>query len=204
MKRKVLLTILAALPVALLPVALAAQAPAAAEKAEVTYKNEAGVGFGYTALNQVNNSRYGLMGVDVSVARGFGKYFDLMAQGDYYKWAANTGGSSVSNSNPGDPSVSSALFGPKFHAPIAGPVDAFIKILIGGEHTGGESMDPKLSFAGGFGGGMDYKLNKRWAVRIQGEKIYASFSLRNNSSEAGYSSHRSSNAQAAVGVVYHF
>lgn len=203
LKRKVLLSILAAASVAFLPLAAAAQASSAADRPAPSYKYEASIGYGYTSLNQVNGSRYGLQGIDASVARGFGKYFNLMAQGDYYKYAFNTGGS-TNTGNPGDPSISSALFGPMIHAPIAGKVEGFVKILIGGEHTGGEGITPKLSFAGGYGGGLDYKLNSRFALRLSGEKILASFSPINNTTALGYSSHRSSDARAAFGVVYHF
>ncbi len=41
-------------------------------------------GFAYTSLNQVNLSRYGLMGGEVKVTRDFGKYFGLMVNGSYY------------------------------------------------------------------------------------------------------------------------
>ncbi len=68
LKRTSLFSILAMLAAALLPLAATSQVfpihkdkAAAAEGAD-TYKYDAYVGFGYTSLNQVNGSRYGLMG----------------------------------------------------------------------------------------------------------------------------------------------
>jgi hypothetical protein len=198
----VLLSLLAAVPAVFMPLAAAAQA-APAERPETSYKYEASVGYGYTSLNQVNQSRYGLQGVDASVARYFGKYFAVDAQGDYYKPALNTGGGVVQG-NPGDPVVESFLAGPLLRAPIYGRVDAYIKILVGAEHTGGESMSPSTSAAGGFGGGFGYRLSPHFALRATGEKIGASFSLRDNSSTLAYSSHMTWNSRAALSLVYRF
>ncbi len=72
------------------------------------------------------------------------------------------------------------------------------------EHTGGENMNPSTSFAGGFGGGMQYDLNRRWAIEVTGDRVGASFSLINNSSQLGYSTHRTWNPRATVGVVFRF
>jgi len=204
LKRKFLLSMLAAIPAVLLPLSAACQVAPAAEP---SYKYSAFAGFGYTSLNQVNHSRYGLMGVQLGVTRELGKYVGLLAEGSDYQFdnhATTASNSAANNSNPGDPSVDTVLFGPVFHGPLYGPVDGFVDILIGGEHTGGEKMTPKVSFAGGFGGGLTYKLNKRFSLRASGERIESSFSVTNNSAALGDSAHKHWNARGGIGVVYRF
>lgn len=200
MKRTFLLSILAVIPAALLPLAATCQvAPAAApaERGEVSYKYEVFAGYGYTSLNQVNQSRSGLQGVNVSVTRDFGKYFGVTADGAEYKYAIETG-------NPGSPSVQAVLFGPVVHANLYGRTSGFLHVLLGGEHTGGESMTPNISFAGGIGGGLDYKLSPRLAIRASGDDIASSFSLSGNTAALGYSPHEHRNSRATLGVVYKF
>jgi hypothetical protein len=207
LKSKVLLSILAAVFAAFLPLAAAAQAAAPAERPEPSYKYSAYVGYGYTSLAQVNGSRYGLQGVDADVERNFGKYFALAVDGGYYKYALNTGGATNSG-NPGTPSVTSVLAGPVLHAPLGGHVEVFVNVLLGAEHTAGEAMSPSTSFAGGYGGGLGYKLSKHMTLRASGERIGASFSLINNvlpsGQTQGYSSHETWNARASFGVAYRF
>ncbi len=202
MKRKLLITFLAAIPALALSIPAFGQVDSPTKKpatdvADVDYKWEAYGGFAYTSLNQVNQSRSGLMGLKVGATRDFGKYFGLTAEGAYYKYAYTSG-------NPGDPRVTSALAGPVLHADIIGKYSAFIHTLIGVEHSGGESQTPDFSFAGGFGGGMEYKLSPRLSLRATGDMIGASFSLINNSKQLGYSPHRTWNPQASFMAVYHF
>lgn len=164
------------------------------------YKWEAFGGFAYTSLNQVNLSRYGLMGARFGVTRDFSKHFGLTGLGGYWKPPTGSGG----GGNPGDPSVYSLLAGPEFRANLYGNFDGFVHGLLGVEHTGGEHMTPNLSFAGGFGGGMVYNMSPRWALRASGDRVGASFSLANNTSELGYSPHVHWNARGEVGVIYRF
>lgn len=211
--KKLLLSILAMVPALFMPLAATSQIapdrPARAPQTEPTTKYEVFAGYGYTAINQVNQSRYGLQGVNVSVTRDWGRFFGVTADGAYYKYPlAGCNSSKVGvtdgNCNPGDPSVDTVLFGPVLHANLFGHVDGFVHVLLGGEHTGGESMTPKVSFAGGVGGGLDYKLTRRFAVRASGDTIASSFSLRDNSPELGYSPHRRRSARASFGIVYRF
>ena len=65
-------------------------------------------------------------------------------------------------------------------------------------------MTPNISFAGGFGGGLTYNLSRNWAVRLTGDRVGASFSLPNNTPELSYSTNRTWNARATIGVVYRF
>jgi hypothetical protein len=173
----------------------------AAADTDVDYKWEAYVGFAYTSLNNVTRSRYGIVGVKIGATRDFGRYYGLTAEGSYYKYALFA---SSANPNPGDPSLYSALAGPVIHADIYGKFSGFIHGLIGVEHSGGESQIPSTSFAGGFGGGMEYKVNPRLSVRVTGDDIGASFSPINNTPALGYSAHRSFNPQASISAVYHF
>jgi hypothetical protein len=174
---------------------------------EPTFKYQGYAGFAYTSLNQVNQSRYGLIGVKLMMTRDWGKYFGLMGAIDYNKPPL----SNSSSPNPGDPSVYTVLIGPELHATLYEKLSGLFFAELGGEHTGGESMTPSLSFAGGFGGGMQYDLSNRFSIRAVGDRVGASFSLIGNSlpgsqtpQELGYSTHRTWNARGGIGVVYHF
>jgi hypothetical protein len=211
--KKLLLSILAMVSALFMPLAATSQiAPdrlPRAPQTEPSNKYEVFAGYGYTSINQINGSRYGLQGVNASVTRDWGRFFGLTADGAYYKSAlagCNSGSAGITKDecNPGNPSVEAVLFGPVVHANIFRQVDGFFHVLLGGEHTGGEYMTPKVSFAGGVGIGMDYKLTKRFAVRLSGDTIASSFSLRDNSPEKGWSPHRTRSARASFGLVYKF
>jgi hypothetical protein len=199
-----LLSILAGVSAALLPLASTCQIlPSrthATDEADKTYKYVVYGGFAYSSLNQVNQSRYSLGGINVSATRNFGRYFGLTAEGDYFKYALGSG----NPGNPGNPSITSVFFGPELHANVYGKVNGFVHGLLGGEHTGGEGQTPNISFAGGPGGGLEYNLSPRLALRASGDYIGASFSLRNNNPELANSPHRTWNARASVGAVYRF
>jgi hypothetical protein len=202
LKRTFLLSITAAAAALLMPLAAMSQVAPDSESGPPTPpaptpKYEVMVGYAYSTLNQVNQSRYGLQGVQVAVSRDWGKHFALTALGDEYKWATNTG-------NPGKPVITSFLIGPELRANLYGPVDGFFRGLLGGEHTGGESETPNISFAGGVGGGLEWALSKHLAVRLSGDRIGASFSLANNSQTLAYSPHRTWNTRATIGVAYRF
>ena len=201
MKRKLLLSILAVVPAAFMPLAATSQIapdrPLRAEPSGPSYKYEIFAGYGYTSLNQVNQSRYGLQGVDLSATRDWGKHFGLTADGAFYSHSTASG-------NPGNPSVDLVLFGPVMRAKLYGNFDAFLRVLLGGEHTGGESETPKVSFAAGVGGGVEYKLSPHFVLRASGDDIASAFSVRGNSSESGYSPQTSRNSRAAIGVAYKF
>ena len=188
-------------PAALLPLAASGQVapdrPARPDRAEPAFNYQVYAGFAYTSLNQVNQSRHGLIGVDISASRNFGRYFALTADGAYYP-------TSYASGNPGTPKVSSLMGGPELHAPLYGKVNGYVRALLGGEHTGGEGMTPKVSFAGGLGGGLEYVLSPRLVLRLGGDDILSSFSLRNNSPQLGNSAHMRANARATVGVAYRF
>ena len=160
-----------------------------------TYHYQVYAGFSYTSLNQVNQSRYGLMGANIDVTRDFGRYFGITADGAFYNHSAGSG-------NPGSPSVDMVLFGPELHAALFGRTSVFVHALLGGEHTGGEGETPKISFAGGAGIGLDYALKSRWSLRISGDDIASAFSVTNNTT--GNSPHMRRNSRAGIGVAYRF
>lgn len=202
LKRTSLLTIVAAAIAGLMAPIVRAQVTSEPESpppppAAPASRYEVTAGYGYSTINQLNQSRYGLQGVELSAARYWGKHFAVVLLGDEYKWATSKG-------NPGNPSILSLLVGPQFRMNIAGPVDGFFRGTMGTEHTGGEHMTPDFSFAGGIGGGLDIGLGQRFAVRISGDRIGASFSPANNSPQLNYSPHETWNTRASVGVVYRF
>ena len=97
--------------VALAPLAAAGQVnPEAAPGAEqgATDKYEAYVGVAYTRLKQVPVSYSGLMGGKASLARDWGKYFQLIGSVDYY--TLGTGHAELPS--PGHPTVYTFMVGP--------------------------------------------------------------------------------------------
>ncbi len=206
LKRMFLFSILAMVPAALLPLAATCQVSQTggsntSDLGEKTFKYEVYAGYAYTSLNQVNQSRYGLSGVNVSLTRNWGRYFGLTAEGDYYRFPF---GSPEVVGSTAKPSVESVFFGPVIHAQIYGHFSGFVHGLLGGEHTAGEHQTPNISFAGGPGGGMEYSVSPRLSIRASGDFIGASFSLTGNSPELANSPHRSWDSRASIGAVYHF
>jgi len=205
LKRTFLISLLAVVPAVLMPLAASSQIlperKHAAEGDEPTYKWELYAGYAYTSLNEVTLSRSGLQGVNVSITRDWGKYFGLTAEGDYYKTGFTT--PEVTNSTY-VPVVESVLFGPVLHAELIGKTSGFIHGLIGGEHVGGTSQTPNISLAGGFGGGLEYKVTNRFSARASGDVVMQSFSVTGNSAAFGYSPHETRDARATIGLVYHF
>lgn len=206
LKRTLLFSILAVVPAILMPLAATSQvAPErgsrSVDQGTPVYKWEVFGGYAYTSTNQINQGRSGLQGFEVSATRDFGKYFGMTADGAYYKYPYTS--PVVANSTI-TPSIDTVLFGPVFHADIIGKYSGFVRVLIGGEHTGGTSQTPNISFAGGFGGGMEYKMTQRLSLRATGDEIGASFSDINNSKLLEYSPHMTWNPRASFGVVYRF
>ena len=205
MKRTFLISILAVVPAMLLPLAASSQIipgrKSAAEVDETVYKNHVYGGYAYTSLNQVNLSRSGLQGGELAITRDFGKYFGVTADGAFYKYPFAT--PEVTNSTL-TPSVDMVLFGPELHAELYSKVNGFVHLLLGGEHVGGTGQTPNISFAGGGGGGLEYKLTSRISARASGDVILQSFSVTGNSAQLGYSPHETRNARASIGAVYHF
>jgi opacity protein-like surface antigen len=200
LKSKLLVSVLALVTAAMLPVAATGQlTPDRAPRADAdrTYKYLFYGGAEYTSLNQVNKSRYGLIGANLEVSREFGRFFAITADGAFYSTAVGSG-------NPGKPTVDQVLFGPELHGVIFDRWSVFVRALIGGEHSGGESQTPNISFAGGAGGGVEYALTSRLVLRLSGDDIAAAFSPINNTPALGYSPHTTRNSRAGFGIGYRF
>lgn len=165
-----------------------------------TYKYEAYLGPAYSRIRQVPETYSGLVGGKVSLGRDWGKYFQLTGSIDYYK--VGTGHSELPT--PGHPTLYTAMVGPTLHATLYENLSGEFFGELGAEHTGGESMSPNTSFAGGFGGGFTYGLGHNLAVQLTGDRIGASFPLPGGNSGNGYSTHRTWNARVTLGVVYRF
>jgi hypothetical protein len=203
LNRTILFRISVVVAAALAPLAAAGQvnpeaAPGSGQAAP--YKYEAYVGAAYTRFTQATESYSGLLGGKASLARDWGKYFQLIASGDYY--TVGTGHANLPS--PGHPSIYTFMLGPGVHANLYGNLSGEAFAELGGEHTGGEEMTPSISFAGGFGGGLTYGLFPNIAVQLTGDRVGASFSLPGANSQNAYSTHRTWNARVTLGVVYRF
>jgi hypothetical protein len=189
----------------------------APEKPVEIHKYEIFAGYGYTSMNQVNQERYGLQGANVSVTRDWGRFFGLTADGGYYKYPLSH--PAIRNSTLA-PSLDAVLLGPVMHAHLFKNYDGYFHVLLGAEHIGGVNAYPNISFAGGIGGGMDYRLTKRFFLRASGDDIISSFVapvyLANPpppnpppppgtcTTTSGCSPHEHRSSRASFGVVYKF
>ena len=198
MKSKLLFSILAVASAIVAPVSAISQVAPERPPKDLTgpdYKYEVYVGYGYTSLNQVNQSRSGLQGVSGSVTRRFGDHFGLKVDGGHYAWG-------VTATNVGNPTVDLFLAGPVLRGNLFEKWSAYAEGLLGGAHTGNVAIQPNVSFAGGFGMGVDYNKSARWSIRAFGDDIGSSFTLV--PFQPGYSPHTRWNARAGIGLAYHF
>jgi len=231
LKSKLLLSILAIILALFMPLQATSQliharhSEAPAEKAVASHKYEVFAGYGYTSMNQVNQSRYGLQGANLSVTRDWGRFFGLTADGAFYKYPL--GHPAIQNGGTLVPSLDAVLLGPVVHAKLFGHYDGFFHVLLGGEHIGftgsplvSSSAYPNLSFAGGVGGGMDYNLTSHFSLRASGDDIISSFVapvyLANPpppnplppagscTTNSGCSPHEHRSSRASFGLVYKF
>jgi hypothetical protein len=218
LKRKLLLAILAIVAATFMPLSASSQFlhvlhrhrdREAPEKPVEIHKYEVFAGYGYTSMTQVNQERYGLQGANVSVTRDWGRFFGLTADGGYYKYPLSH--PAIRNSTLA-PSLDAVLLGPVAHAHLFKNYDGFFRVLLGAEHIGGVNAYPNISFAGGIGGGMDYKLTSHFFMRASGDDIISSFvapiypagsgNVCTTTSNCSPHEHRS--ARASFGVVYKF
>jgi hypothetical protein len=193
-----LLSILAIASAIAIPMASRGQVAPEKPPRDITgpdYKYEVYVGYGYTSLNQVNQSRSGLQGVSGSITRDFGSHFGLKIDGGHYAW-------SVTSTNIGNPTVDMFLAGPVVRGNLFEKWSAYAEGLIGGVHTGTVTIQPNVSFAGGIGIGMDYNKTARWSIRAFGDDIGSAFTLVPY--QPGDSPHMRWNARAGIGLAYHF
>jgi hypothetical protein len=226
-----LFAILAIVSAAIMPLAATSQlihsrhAEKATEKPVASQKYEIFAGYSYSSMNQVTLSRYGLQGINVSVTRDWGRFFGLTADGVFYKYPL--GHPAIQNSGSLKPWVDGVLVGPVLHAPLFGRYDGFFRVLLGAEHTGftgspavSSSAYPNISFAGGVGAGLDYKLSNHFSLRAAGDDIESSFvgpiylanpptgyptpPVGTCTTNSGCSPHKHRSSRAEFGVVYKF
>ncbi len=157
-------------------------------------KYEVFAGGDYSGANQVKGSS-ALIGFNVGGSAKLVKWFGGTVDfGDYLSTAS--GNSHVS------PTQTTFLAGPEFYI-SADNLTGFLHVMMGGAHTGGiVGGKPDVSFAYAVGGGFEYALTHRLAIRISGDAIVSSYVV--DPDKLGYSPHSHSNARASGGVAYHF
>lgn len=74
---------------------------------------------------------------------------------------------------------------------------AFIHALIGGDHLSALSVSQD-SFAGAFGGGVEWPVSRRWAVRTSADYVFTRHNI------FGGPSFTQNNIRASVGIVFRF
>ncbi|HEX4322677.1 MAG TPA: hypothetical protein VHZ52_17310 [Acidobacteriaceae bacterium] len=191
MKGKFLLSAFALLA----PMTLAAQVtkPTTNDAPAPFYRYEVFAGVDYMGANQVKSSSAligGNGGVSAKLRKWFGATVDF---GDYPTSATSYG--------LVKPTVTTFMAGPEFYIP-ADNLTGFFHVLMGGQHTGNAGVKPDISFAYAYGGGFEYMLTKRLALRITGDAILSA-SVQDPDNQ-GLSPHTKSDARASAGVAYHF
>jgi hypothetical protein len=151
---------------------------------------EAYITAAYSSANQVKSSS-ALIGFNAGANAKLKKWFGGTA--DFGQYANSTG--------TAKPTVTTLLAGPEFYIP-SGNLTGFVHVLFGGAHTGGVATNPDISFAYGVGGGFEYSVSKRLAIRVSGDGITSSFT--SIPYVAGDSPHSHLNARATGGIAYRF
>ncbi len=151
---------------------------------------EAFAGAAYSSANQVKSSS-ALIGFNVGASAKLKKWFGGTV--DFGQYANSTGRVK--------PNVTTLLAGPEFYIP-ADNLTAFAHVMFGGAHTGGVSIGPDIAFAYAVGGGIEYAVSKRLAIRVSGDGITSSFTTIPYISAS--SPHPHLNARATGGIAYHF
>ena len=117
-----------------------------AAEGELSTKYEIYAGYGYTSINQINGSRYGLQGPELTLTRDFGKHLGFFADGAYYKYPLKR---PVVENLTLSPVVDAVLLGPVFQAKLYGHTSMFLRGLLGAEHISGTNQTPNVSLAEG-------------------------------------------------------
>jgi len=170
---------------------------------------------GYSYLNADTNnlaspSRQSANGWEVSVSGNFNKWFAV--EGDfsgYYKtYSVNTAvllpglGLGIIDLHIHDYGF---LGGPRFNLR---PV--FVHALVGGDHLTGSVNIPSVgsgsasqdSFAGAFGGGVEWKVSPHWAVRGSADYVLTRHNILNLIPTVSLPDKTQNNFRASVGVVF--
>ena len=112
-----------------------------------------------TGGNPFFEQREGMHGGAFSVAGNFSKNVGVVADFSYHKKSFDVPGGDI------DFSSFNFLFGPRVTA-RGSSVEGFAHALIGGIRRKVESFDSDVDLALGFGGGVDVKVNKGFAIRL--------------------------------------
>ena len=150
---------------------------------------------GYSYLNVDTNglsSRQSANGWEASVAGNVNRWFGV--EGDFAGYYKNILGVSVRDY--------SYTGGPRFNYRKMRSATIFAHALVGGDHlTGsfaGASLGSQDGFAAAFGGGFEWKVAARWAVRGSSDYVLTRHNI------FGGSSFTQNNFRASVGIVYMF
>jgi len=149
---------------------------------------------GYSYLNVDTNglsSRQNLNGWEAAVSGNFNKWFAV--EGDVAGYYKTIGSVSVRDY--------SYAVGPRFEYRQVPSVTVFGHVLLGGDHLSGSfggSSASQDSVAAVFGGGVEWKIAPRWAVRGSGDYALTRHNI------LGPQSFTQNNFRASVGVVYVF
>lgn len=162
----------------LIAVALFAAAPAMAQG--TVPKTEFFVGYEYEHLNPLGRGCHGL-----ALNLAYNVYDWLGGVGDFGFCKETGAGSGLHDFN--------YLFGPRVTYRSYGKLNPFGQLLLGGQHLGGNGGSAN-SFALTLGGGVDYKYNDRFAIRL----IQVEY-LRTHFGGVGQN-----NARIEAGLVYTF
>ena len=107
-------------------------------------------------LRQVPISYSGLLGGKVSLARDWGKYFQLIGSVDYYKMGTGHAESAESRATHRCTPPLAGAGNPR--QPLRKPQRCGIRGTGHGAYRRRDKCRPDISFAGGFGGGLTYNL----------------------------------------------
>jgi len=178
--------------------AAAADASGDAPEQQRPYHLYAGVA--ETSQNQLVHAHGFLLGYQIALTRDFGKYFAVTAEGASFMHSLSSNNFAESGYSP---NVAQILAGPEIHSPLFGHLAGSLHILAGGSHTGGGGIvhgNPGVSFAYGYGAGLEYTLSPHWSIRLSGDDIHASFVQ----GAPENTPHAYSDAQSSIGLSYRF
>jgi hypothetical protein len=135
------------------------------------------------------------------VTRNWGKYFGINAQVSNMSYSLSSTNQSVTGISP---NYTQILAGPDVHATLYERVSGGVHLLVGISHTGGSGFvgTPSISISNDIGAYMQYRLTPRFSLRLGGDRVATSYV--EGAANLGYTPHRYSNVQSAIGVVYHF
>lgn len=182
--------------------AICALGAACSAHAQDTPKVDVSAGYSYMHSNVVvSGVGFSLNGASGSVAYNVNNWFGVVADfGVYHQGNVAKSGFTVT--------PSTYLFGPRFSYRKNEHLTPFVQALFGAGHVGGSLYTSSLgaglaplgtnsSFALSLGGGVDYKINSNFSIRIiQTEYLFTQFKNANDNQQQNF--------RLTTGVVFHF